>query len=667
MGHVPVTRRVHWRTRLSAGAVLASGVLGVAGSAGHAATGSRIVFAANRVGLLNGEVYRVDPDGRRVDLSNSPAADLYPLVSPNGKRVVFASTRGGAAAVYVVGIGGKGLRRVSPGLFSIARNTIPSASFAWSADSRTFATLIGASPTGDVYVGNVSGGWRLLGRNANGGTQIVLSPDGKWVAYSSQAFAGSVQVVSSTGRQRWTVVLGLGTPAWSADDRLAVSTNTHTLRIYASSGHVLAGYPGQAFAWSPSGDVLAVMSGKRLQLRHGGVGKPFVDVRLPKATVIQPPCCPQSVQWVGAGRLRILGGREGWIGYDVAHRRTWALPGLGATSTSVVTAGGAVAAQQAAQTRPGAAATLTLQRPGARAARTLETATWCGDDPPFSALQFVPHSLSVVYQSSCYDPNADLYSVDADGSNLVQITRTSTDERQPSLSADASTVAYVHRDGSEENCKGCPETLWRIPAGGGTAQQLTSHTSQDSDPFDDDPSWSPDGKQLLFIHAGFDTPPPTLTSIPAAGGTVHSLGVTAESAAWGPTKIAYATNAAKLTIKTLDPQTLQAQTVATGGDVEIGGLAWSTDGRLAYLADDAKGRASIVTVGAPAKSIALAPLLPPGSVVSGLAWSPDGSRFAFVATDANGIGEVYTIGTSGHGLVQLTHDIGAVSGGLTWR
>jgi Tol biopolymer transport system component len=52
--------------------------------------------------------------------------------------------------------------------------------------------------------------------------------------------------------------------------------------------------------------------------------------------------------------------------------------------------------------------------------------------------------------------------------------------------------------------------------------------------------------------------------------------------------------------------------------------------------------------------------------VTGLAWSPDGTRFAFVAADVNGNGEVYTIGVDGKGLQQVTHNLGAV-GGLSWR
>jgi hypothetical protein len=55
---------------------------------------SRIVFAANRAAIAYGEVYRVNPDGSRVDLSNSPAPDISPAVSPDGKQVAFVSSRG---------------------------------------------------------------------------------------------------------------------------------------------------------------------------------------------------------------------------------------------------------------------------------------------------------------------------------------------------------------------------------------------------------------------------------------------------------------------------------------------------------------------------------------------------------------------------------------------
>jgi Tol biopolymer transport system component len=77
-------------------------------------------------------------------------------------------------------------------------------------------------------------------------------------------------------------------------------------------------------------------------------------------------------------------------------------------------------------------------------------------------------------------------------------------------------------------------------------------------------------------------------------------------------------------------------------------------------------------VGSKAKPLELSAHLPAHALVAGLAWSPDGTRFAFAATDVNGNGEIYTIGTNGSGLRQLTKNIGAVDtvgyeSTLSWR
>lgn len=60
------------------------------------------------------------------------------------------------------------------------------------------------------------------------------------------------------------------------------------------------------------------------------------------------------------------------------------------------------------------------------------------------------------------------------------------------------------------------------------------------------------------------------------------------------------------------------------------------------------------------------------SRVAGLAWSPDGTHVAFGATDADGIGEIYTISTDRSDLRRLTKNIGALynvgyEGTLSWR
>ena len=94
-------------------AVAATGV----GATPRAVSGT-IVFAADRNPTLYGEIYRVDRNGRRVDLSRSPARDLAPAVSPDGRLVAFSSNRGGKLALYTVHLDGTHLKRVSPFLAS---------------------------------------------------------------------------------------------------------------------------------------------------------------------------------------------------------------------------------------------------------------------------------------------------------------------------------------------------------------------------------------------------------------------------------------------------------------------------------------------------------------------------------------------------------------------
>jgi len=647
------------RNWTSAGAlsVMLAAVMCASSAAGSSqASPSRIVFAANRSPQVNGEIYRVNADGSRVDLSESPALDADPSVSPDGRKVAFVSTRGGQIAVYLVGADGRGRRRVSPSLWPATAHDGLAASFAWTADSRAFALAANGSNPGEggLYAWSADG-WRTLVphlKNILGSPSWAL--DGSMLAYTTNDT--TVHVVSSGGKRLWSVV-GDGPSGWGEADRLAVAADSTTVRVYDRSGKLLTGFAGNVFAWSPSGAVLAVANGKRLRVRHGGIGRPFLDVRLAHATAANMTFS-NGIRWVGNSHLLLMGD-NGWLGYDVAHTRPWPLPAAVATYNGIFLGDGSVAHWQ--QPRPGALVTqLTIQPPGRSSGRVLATATICGDEYP-SWTQAIPHARAVIYQSACANPSADLYAVSSDGSGLRQLTNTPTDERLPSVSPDGSSIVYVEQQFAER-CDGCPSMLWRMSSAGGTPVQLTRHTYQEETPFDTSPSWSPDGSQLAFLRSGTNTPP-TVFTMPASGGAARSLHVVGWNPVWGPTKIAYVTNTVKPTVNTLDPVSGAAQVVAKG---DPGVLAWSRDGRLAYLQGDGRGHTSIVTVGSGLKPIALAPLLAPGAEVQGLAWSPDGAHFAFTASDADGIGEVYTIGTDGKALTQVTRNLGAV-GDLSWR
>ncbi|MES1248403.1 MAG: hypothetical protein ABUS54_12110, partial [Actinomycetota bacterium] len=378
------------------------------------------------------------------------------------------------------------------------------------------------------------------------------------------------------------------------------------------------------------------------ELRNSGAGKPTLRVRLFAKARIDDDA---RIAWVSRTRLRVYD--NSYVEYDLGTRRKTALPSELTPYDSAFSATGTTA-----EWRFGDPADSLL-----RGTQTIATIAACHDDEPFESLHFLGRTNALVYQTGCPVPSADIYSIAPDGSGLTQVTSTPEHEMSPSLSPDRSRVAYV-QEPVASFCKGCAESIWAS----NPTVQLTAPKDTDTLLFDESPSWSPDGTQILFSQAGFDGPT-KLTTVPAAGGAPTLLGVDGVHPVWGPKLIAFEVDGLTPKLETYDPATHAVTVVATTKGLDPMALAWSSDGRLAYLAN-AGADERIAIVGG--TSFDVTKLLPPRSRATGLAWSPDGTRFAFVANDVNGIGEVYTVGTDGSGLTQVTRNVDAV-GNLSWR
>jgi dipeptidyl aminopeptidase/acylaminoacyl peptidase len=581
---------------------------------------SQIVFAANNAPSTYGEIYVVSASGAVKNVTHDPAADVVPAVSPDGRRIAFARERASSVQIYVVGTDGRGLHAVSPRLAGGGLHDGGVNSIAWSPDGRRLAVVL-TSSKGGLYLGALGGAWKRVSAQAQFAPR--WSPDGTRLAFATNA--GLVRVVSPTGRRLWDAS-GDGTPAWSQHDRLAVHQNSETVGIYDAGGRQRATIDGDAFAWS--GDRLATLNNGLLALRPTGIGSPSFSVRVyPKS--LGPS---GGLVWAGADVVRFAG-RDGWRGYDFAHRRMLASTG---SFVSVFSAGGVTASVVYK-------GSVTLVRGG----RTIRALPICNDEESASGLQFVGRTTALVYASGCPEPNGDIYSVAPDGTALRRLTHTGHDDFSPALSPDGVHVAYSEQE-TASFCKGCPHDLWATP---GT--HLTKHDGTEDAPFDDDPSFSPDGTQIAFDRSGPDAPP-SLFTIPAGGGAAKSLGVvSAYHPAWGPHGVAFVKGYRPATIGLVDPVTRAVTTLGVEPRLDVQALAWSGD-RLAYLSP---GRITIVG----GRTIHL-----PQQLVTGLAWSPDGTRFAYVAPDANGWGEVWTIGADGTGVRQVTRNLGVV-GNLSWR
>ncbi|HEV8715361.1 MAG TPA: hypothetical protein VGX03_21340, partial [Candidatus Binatia bacterium] len=146
--------------------------------------GDLIAFTRGRVfagGNTDNEVYVVQPDGSNArNMTQHPANDALPSWSPDGKRLVFRSTRDGDKELSVINVDGTGLTRLTtaPGT-----DTFPH----WSplGDRIVFAS----DRTGDfeIYTVRPDGSdVRQLTRSPGLDMHPVWSPDGKWICFASQ-------------------------------------------------------------------------------------------------------------------------------------------------------------------------------------------------------------------------------------------------------------------------------------------------------------------------------------------------------------------------------------------------------------------------------------------------------------------------------------------------
>jgi Tol biopolymer transport system component len=134
----------------------------------------------------------------------------------------------------------------------------------------------------------------------------------------------------------------------------------------------------------------------------------------------------------------------------------------------------------------------------------------------FSAMGLLPAKLSAQTASPegkivfvrpgdepsehCFgQPCADIWVMDADGSNQVNVTTTpDINEGQPAWSSDGTRIAYT----SDRDEIGGFTDIWVMNADGSNHTNLTpTPTSPDADNFHEyQPSWAPSGSQIVFVR-----------------------------------------------------------------------------------------------------------------------------------------------------------------------
>ena len=250
-----------------------------------------------------------------------------------------------------------------------------------------------------------------------------------------------------------------------------------------------------------------------------------------------------------------------------------------------------------------------------------------GGSPAADTLpQWSPNGKSILFQSYRnqreFPDDADVYVMDADGSDVREVTFSNAFDGDASWSPDGKRLVFEsRRDGNSE--------LYTINANGSGTKRLTFNSV-----FDGDPAWSPDGKSIAF-----------------------------SSDRDGNREI-YAMNADGSNVRRL---------TNTGGvvsDVQLDGLdadpAWSPDGRRIAFNSNRDGDYEIYVMNADGSG--QRNLTDNASLDALPAWSPDGREIVFESERAEkGNRDVYVMSASNGTVIGRLTTVGGADEMPDWQ
>ena len=182
--------------------------------------GSKLAVAMHDMETGNEDIWQIDlVNGTTTRFTFDPAPDIFPLWSPDGKQIVFGTTRQGARGLYRKAANGAGNEEpVTP------RSVDTTASYDWSRNGRYLAYMSLGGTTGpDLWVFDMEERKAMpIAQTPFNESQGQFSPDGHWVAYSSDETGHYEVYVRNLGGTpaRFQVSAGGGAqPRWRGDGK----------------------------------------------------------------------------------------------------------------------------------------------------------------------------------------------------------------------------------------------------------------------------------------------------------------------------------------------------------------------------------------------------------------------------------------------------------------
>jgi Tol biopolymer transport system component len=277
-----------------------------------------LAFVSERDG--NCEIYVINADGTGLlRLTDAPGFDGDPAWSPDGKRIAFASDRGGSSDrdIYVMDADGSNVVRRTDG----GGNGYP----AWSPDGKNIVFSSVRSGQLGLYIMSVDGDWanpRAVASHMKWTTQAAWSPDGQRIAfvsdYRAHDFLYDLYVMNADGTEIAPLLEG----PWFGD--------VNALKLYfqpswSPDGEKIAMVvcdDGWAICYPRSSIGIANADGSELKtlVQTGGYGRPTWSPDGSMIAFSTTACigCTSELRYVSTD-----GGRRGvifWNGRDAAWR-----------------------------------------------------------------------------------------------------------------------------------------------------------------------------------------------------------------------------------------------------------------------------------------------------------------------------------------------------------
>lgn len=250
----------------------------------------------------------------------------------------------------------------------------------------------------------------------------------------------------------------------------------------------------------------------------------------------------------------------------------------------------------------------------------------------------------IAFQSRRHG-NWEIYTMAADGSDVVRLTNNAATDDHPGFSPDGTKIAF----GSE---RGGNADIYVMNADGSGLTRLTTHAADDSTP-----QWSADGTQILFRSARTGNGEVFVMNADGSGQTNLTNNPANDSGAvWSPLgdKIAFSSDrSGNPDVYLMNPNGSGVTRLTTNAATDFG-AAFSPDGaRLAFRSQrDGNVEVYVMNVDGSGQTN----LTNDPADDRGPAWSPNGTRIAFYS-DRDGDYEIYTMRPDGGDPQPLTnHD-----------